>query len=133
MEGTGETDWPAEGTVIYGFGRAINPNNTAIRWNGIGIAAPLNTQVRAIAAGEVMVADVIGTYGLTVIVQHGGGDYSVYGSLSRSDVQKGTRVTRGQVLGAIGRSDPLLAPHLHFEIRPKGRATDPMTWLQPRN
>lgn len=128
----GKLDWPVEGDIIYRFGRAINPNNTAIRWNGIGIRAAQGSAVKAIAAGEVMVADPIGTYGLTVIVQHGGGDYSVYGSLSRSDVRKGDKVGKGQVIGAVGRADPEMDPHLHLEIRPKGRATDPLAWLSLR-
>lgn len=125
----GKLDWPVEGELLYRFGRAVNPNNTTIRWNGVGIGAAQGTAVRSVAAGEVMVSDPIGTYGLTVIVQHGGGDYSVYGSLSRSDVRKGDTVTKGQVLGAVGRADPDMDPHLHFEIRPKGRAMDPMAWL----
>ncbi|MFP5355529.1 MAG: murein hydrolase activator EnvC family protein [Gemmatimonadota bacterium] len=128
----GKLDWPVEGDILYRFGRAINPNNTAIRWNGIGIRAAQGSAVKAIAAGEVMVADPIGTYGLTVIVQHGGGDYSVYGSLSRSDVRKGDKVAAGQVIGAVGRADPEMDPHLHLEIRPKGRATDPLAWLSLR-
>jgi septal ring factor EnvC (AmiA/AmiB activator) len=128
----GNLDWPVEGSVIYRFGRAINPNNTSIRWNGIGIAAPANTPVRALAEGEVMVADVIGTYGLTVIIQHGGGDYSVYGSLSHAEVKKSSVVARGQVLGYVGQADPEMVPHLHLEIRPKGRASDPLAWLQQR-
>ena len=74
----------------------------------------------------------IGTYGLTVIVQHGGGDYSVYGSLSRADVKKGDMVAKGTVIGAVGRADPDMDPHLHLEIRPKGRATDPLAWLSAR-
>ncbi|MEO7964945.1 MAG: peptidoglycan DD-metalloendopeptidase family protein [Gemmatimonadaceae bacterium] len=125
----GKLDWPVDGDILYRFGRAINPNNTAIRWNGVGIRTTQGTAVHSVAAGEVMVADPIGTYGLTVIVQHGGGDYSVYGSLSRSDVHKGDKVTKGQVIGAVGRADPDMDPHLHFEIRPKGRAMDPLTWL----
>ncbi|GMV10960.1 MAG: peptidase M23 [Gemmatimonadota bacterium] len=128
----GKLDWPVEGEIIYRFGRAINPNNTAIRWNGVGIRAPQGTPVKAIAAGEVMVADPIGTYGLTVIVQHGGGDYSVYGSLSRADVHKGDKVGKGEVIGAVGRADPEMDAHLHLEIRPKGRATDPLAWLTLR-
>jgi septal ring factor EnvC (AmiA/AmiB activator) len=128
----GKLDWPVEGTILYRFGRAINPNNTAIRWNGIGIAAPLNAPVKAIAAGEVMIAEPIGTYGLTVIVQHGAGDYSVYGSLSRTDVRKGATVEKGQQIGAVGKADPDVEPHLHLEIRPKGRATDPLAWLEQR-
>jgi septal ring factor EnvC (AmiA/AmiB activator) len=126
----GKLDWPVDGSIIYQYGRAVNPNNTTIRWNGVGIAAPSGTSVKAVAAGEVMVAEPIGTYGLTVIIQHGGGDYSVYGSLSRTDVQKGQQVIKNQVIGAVGVSDPELAAHLHFEIRPKGRAMDPLSWLR---
>ena len=126
----GKLDWPVDGAIIYRFGRAVNPNNTTIRWNGVGIAAPSGASVKAVAGGEVMVSEAIGTYGLTVIIQHGGGDYSVYGSLARADVQKGQQVIKGQVIGAVGVSDPELDPHLHFEIRPKGRAIDPLVWLR---
>ena len=126
----GKLDWPVDGSIIYRFGRAVNPNNTTIRWNGVGIAAPSGSQVKAVAGGEVMVSEPIGTYGLTIIIQHGGGDYSVYGSLSRADVQKGQQVIKGQVSGAVGVSDPELDAHLHFEIRPKGRAIDPLVWLR---
>ncbi|MBV6520497.1 MAG: Murein hydrolase activator EnvC [Gemmatimonadaceae bacterium] len=129
----GKLGWPVEGDILYRFGRLVNPNNTTIRWNGIGIRADAGAQVKAIAAGEVMVADQIGTYGQTVIVQHGGGDYSVYGSLGRIDVRKGQQVIKGQVIGTVGRADPDMDPHLHFEIRPKGRAMDPLAWLQERS
>ena len=126
----GKLDWPVEGDMLYSFGRVINPNNTTTRWNGLGIAAALGTSVRTIAAGEVVLAEPFSTYGQTVIVQHGGGDYSVYGSLNRLDVRKGQAVQKGQVIGAVGAADPDLPPHLHFEIRPKGRAVDPLEWLR---
>lgn len=126
----GKLDWPVDGEIIYRFGKVVNPNNTQTRWNGIGIRANEGTNVRAVSAGQVMIAEAIGTYGLTVIVQHGGGDYSVYGSLQRIDVRKGQNVTKGQVVGGVGVSDPDLPPHLHFEIRPQGRATDPLSWLR---
>jgi septal ring factor EnvC (AmiA/AmiB activator) len=127
----GRLDWPVEGRILYRFGRVVNPNNTTTRWNGIGIGANTGATVRAVAGGKVVVAQVIGTYGLTVIVQHGGGDYSVYGSLSRADVKKGQRVERGDQIGAVGRSDPDLPSHLHFEIRRgQGAAVDPLDWLR---
>lgn len=129
----GNLDWPADGTILYRFGRVVNPNNTTTRWNGVGIAANSGSPVRAVSAGEVVLADQIGTYGQTIIVQHGGGDYSVYGSLSRIDVKQGQRVQKGQVIGSVGAADPDLPPHLHFEIRPKGRAVDPLEWLRNRN
>jgi septal ring factor EnvC (AmiA/AmiB activator) len=126
----GRLDWPVDGTIIYRFGRVVNPNNTTTRWNGIGISAAEGTQVRSVSAGEVVLADVMGTYGNTVIVQHGGGDYSVYGSLARMAVAKGARVTKGQSLGTVGATDPALPAHLHFEIRRGGPAVDPLTWLR---
>ncbi|MDQ8162287.1 MAG: peptidoglycan DD-metalloendopeptidase family protein [Gemmatimonadota bacterium] len=126
----GKLDWPVDGTILYRFGRVINPNNTTTRWNGIGIGASVGTAVRSIAAGEVVLADNVGTYGPTVIVQHGGGDYSVYGSLARIDVRKGQQIPKGQALGTVGATDPDLPPHLHFEIRPKGRSVDPLEWLR---
>jgi septal ring factor EnvC (AmiA/AmiB activator) len=128
----GKLDWPVDGTILYRFGRVVNPNNTTTRWNGMGIAASTGAPVRAVSAGEVVLADQIGTYGQTVIVQHGGGDYSVYGSLQRIDVRQGQQVQKGQVIGAVGAADPDLPPHLHFEIRPKGRAVDPLEWLRSR-
>jgi len=126
----GKLDWPVDGTIIYRFGRVINPNNTTTRWNGIGISASQGTQVHSVSAGTVVLADVMGTYGNTVILEHGGGDYSVYGSLERMSVTKGSRVAKGQVLGTIGATDPVLPPHLHFEIRRGGPAVDPLEWLR---
>jgi septal ring factor EnvC (AmiA/AmiB activator) len=128
----GKLNWPVDGTIIYRFGRVVNPNNTTVKWNGIGISAARGTPVKSIAAGQVVVAEPFATYGLTVIIQHGGGDYSVYSSLASIDVTKGSAVTRGQVVGSVGTNDPELEPHLHFEIRPRGRAVDPLTWLQDR-
>jgi septal ring factor EnvC (AmiA/AmiB activator) len=126
----GRLDWPVDGSIIYRFGRVVNPNNTTTRWNGIGISASSGTDVKSVSSGEVVLADVMGTYGNTIIIQHGGGDYSVYGSLSSMNVSKGARVTKGQVIGTIGATDPSLPPHLHFEIRHGGPAVDPLEWLR---
>jgi septal ring factor EnvC (AmiA/AmiB activator) len=130
-KGNGSMDWPVQGQILYSFGRVVNPNNTTVRWNGIGIKAASGTEVHAVAAGKVLVADQFGTYGLTVIVQHPGGDYSVYGSLSKITTEKGAVVTKGQVIGFVGTADPDLPAHLHFELRPGGHAVDPMDFLRP--
>ncbi|HEY6089836.1 MAG TPA: peptidoglycan DD-metalloendopeptidase family protein [Gemmatimonadaceae bacterium] len=126
----GRLDWPVNGAFLYRFGRYVNPNNTTTRWNGIGISAPVGTSVKSVSAGTVAYAGPMGTYGNTVILEHGGGDYSVYGSLNRIDVRKGTRVIKGQALGTVGVSDPALGAHLHFEIRRGGPAVDPAEWLR---
>ena len=126
----GRLDWPVDGTVLYRFGRVVNPNNTTTRWNGIGIAAPTGSTVRAVAPGTVVSVGQLGTYGLTVIVQHGAGDYSVYASLNNASVRTGSAIRKGDTIGTVGTSDPDLRPHLHFEIRPQGRAVDPESWLR---
>jgi septal ring factor EnvC (AmiA/AmiB activator) len=128
----GKLDWPVDGTVLYRFGRVINPNNTTTRWNGIGIAAPVGTPVKAVAQGTVVSVRPLGTYGLTVVVNHGGGDYSIYSSLHTGAVKAGAVVRRGDVIGTVGVSDPDLAPHLHLEIRtaPSQQAVDPEGWLR---
>ena len=126
----GKLDWPVDGTVLYRFGRLVNANNTTVRWNGIGIGAAAGTPVKAVSNGTVEYAERFGTYGLMVIVNHGGGDYSLYGSLGQARVAKNAHVTKGQVIGTVGTSDPDLSAHLHFEIRPNGRAVDPLDWLR---
>ena len=126
----GRLDWPVDGPLLYRFGRVINPNNTTTRWNGMGIAAPIGTPVKAVAPGTVVSVGPLGTYGLTVILQHGEGDYSIYASLQAASVAKGAVVRKGDHIGTVGVSDPDLKPHLHFEMRPKGRAVDPEGWLR---
>lgn len=126
----GRLDWPVDGTLLYRFGRVVNENNTTTRWNGVGIAAPEGSSVKAVAPGTVVSVGQLGTYGLTVILQHGDGDYSVYASLASASVRTGTSVKKGETIGTVGVSDPDLKPHLHFEIRPKGHAVDPERWLR---
>ena len=129
----GRLDWPVDGNIIYQFGRLVNPNNTTTRWNGIGIAAAEGTPVKAVAAGVVALVDEsFGTYGRTVVIQHGGNDYSIYSSLGKISVAKGMRITKGQAIGTVGKSDPDMEPHLHFEMRPGQRAVDPLEWLRSR-
>jgi murein hydrolase activator len=129
----GRLDWPVDGTILYNFGRVISPNNTTLRWNGVGIAAAAGTPVKAVSAGTVArIDEAFGTYGPTVFLQHGGGDYSIYASLGRISVATGERVAKGQVIGTVGKADPDLEAHLHFEIRRNGPALDPLEWLRSR-
>jgi septal ring factor EnvC (AmiA/AmiB activator) len=129
----GQLDWPVAGDVIYRFGRERQPNNTTIRWNGIGIATPLGTPVRAIAAGTVRVAQPLGTYGPSVVLDHGGGFYSVYGFLGDIAVRQGQAIVKGQTIGRSGGENSDQGPHVHFEIRGQGgQALDPIAWLRQR-
>ncbi|MBI3735640.1 signal recognition particle protein, partial [Candidatus Sumerlaeota bacterium] len=76
------------------FGRQAGPGNTTIRWNGMGIAAPVGTAVRAVAAGTVRFATQFGTYGLCVFLDHNGGYYSIYCQLQSADVRPGQQIVK---------------------------------------
>ena len=129
----GTLDWPVEGTVIYRFGRQEGPDNTAIRQHGIGIAVPLGTPVRAVAAGAVQHAGPFGTYGPTILLEHGAGYYTLYLYLSRIDVAVGDNVVSGQNVGLSGGAGSDEGPHIEFQIRGQGGiALDPQTWLKRR-
>lgn len=133
----GSLDWPVEGRVLYGFGPSRRANGTVIRWNGIGIAAPTGTPVRAVRAGVVAYAAPFEGYGPTVIVGHGDGIYTLYAYLEEIGVVQGREVTAGQVVGTVGGADTPEGSHLEFQIRVptdggSPQAQDPLPWLRPR-
>lgn len=138
-EDAGSLDWPLEGDLIYGFGRDQRPNGTVIRWNGIGIAAPTGTPVRAVKAGTVALAGPFEGYGPTVILSHGDGFYTLYLYLEEIGVVEGRDVAPGQVVGTVGGGDTPEGPHLEFQIRAPmqgydgPRAQDPLEWLRARD
>ena len=102
-------------------------------WKGIGIGAPAGTPVKVVADGKVAYIRAIGTYGLSIFIDHGAGNYTIYGSLKVASVKEGQTVAKGDVIGETGVSDPDLPAHLHFEVRTGGRdAVDPMKWLRSR-
>ncbi|HKA59050.1 MAG TPA: peptidoglycan DD-metalloendopeptidase family protein [Gemmatimonadales bacterium] len=128
----GGLDWPVEGSIIYPFGTTTGPNNTRIPRHGIGIKAPVGTAVRAVAPGTVSLAGGLGLYLTSVLIDHGGGYYTVYAYLNDATVTQGDRVIRGQVIGHVGGESSDEGPHLHFEIRGQGGiALDPGNWLRP--
>jgi murein hydrolase activator len=129
----GKLDWPVEGGIVYKFGRDTLPSGGIIRWNGVGIAASVGTPVKAVETGTVRLVGQFGTYGLTVVVEHGNGYYSVYSHLESAAVKLGAAVGKGGVIGKVGGQNSDYGPHLHFEIRGENQiALDPTTWLRRR-
>jgi murein hydrolase activator len=129
----GKLDWPVEGGIVYKFGRDTLPSGGIIRWNGVGIAASVGTPVKAVETGTVRLVGQFGTYGLTVVVEHGNGYYSVYSHLESAAVKLGAAVSKGGVIGKVGGQNSDYGPHLHFEIRGENQiALDPTTWLRRR-
>lgn len=127
----GKLDWPVDGRIVYRFGRDTLPSGGVIRWNGIGIAAAEGTPVKAVQTGRVRLVGQFGTYGLTILLEHGNGYYSVYAHLQTATVKLGDPVTKGQVIATVGGANSDYGPHLHFEIRGENQiALDPADWLR---
>ena len=125
-----DLDWPASGRVTARFGRPAGPGASSSS-NGIEIAAPQGDGVRAIHEGTVAYAGPFTGYGNLVIVDHGAQAYSLYGRLAALEVEEGDRVSRGELLGAVGLT-PTGGPALYFELRIDGRPVDPIEWLEAR-
>ncbi len=130
----GLLDWPADGKVTAGFGTVVHPRfQTRVPHPGLDIAGASGSDIRAVFDGEVVFAAWMRGYGLTAIVDHGGGLLSIYAHASVLMVEPGQRLRRGQRLGKIGETGSLKGPFLYFELRVDGEPSDPTDWLKPRS
>lgn len=93
--------------------------------NGIDFAAPEGTAVAAAGGGTVMMARARIVTGLSVVIEHLPGVYSLYYHLARILVREGQRVAPGAVVGTVGSTGLATGPHLHWEVRAGGVAIDP--------
>ncbi len=95
--------------------------------NGIDIAAAYGSNVEAAGAGRVVFAGTQGSYGETIVIDHGAGRQTRYAHLSERLVQAGDTVSAGQVVGLAGSSGRSTGPHLHFELLVNGTPVDPQS------
>jgi murein DD-endopeptidase MepM/ murein hydrolase activator NlpD len=93
---------------------------------GLDFPAPHGTPVLAARTGVVTVAESIAGYGSTVALKHELGASTLYAHLSAILVQPGEKVAAGQPLGRVGATGAATGPHLHFEVRVRGAAVDPL-------
>jgi LysM repeat protein len=115
---------PVSGTINSGFG----PRGTSFH-DGVDIAAPEGTPIRAVEHGEVVYSDQLRGYGNIVIIRHAGGLVSVYAHNQLNLVREGQQVARGEVIAKVGSTGRVTGPHLHFEIRKNNTAKDPLLYL----
>jgi septal ring factor EnvC (AmiA/AmiB activator) len=129
----GSLEWPVDGRILFQFGRDTLPSGAVIRRNGIGIGAATGTPVKAVSSGRVALVQRLGTYGLTVVLEHGNGYFSLYMQLASASVATGAEVQRGQPIGTVGGDNSEYGSHLYFEIRGENQiALDPADWLRRR-
>ncbi len=128
-EGTGSLPkfrWPANGRVIAGYGPSTNGQQN----DGINIAVPENTPVKAAEDGVVAYAgSELKGYGNLVLVRHPNGYVTAYAHAKELLVKRGDQVKRGQVIARSGQTGNVNAPQLHFEIRKGAAPLDPIKFL----
>jgi surface-anchored protein len=131
---TGERIWsgpftvPVEGRATSSFGRLTVLNGQPRgRHQGADFRAAVGTPIRAPNAGIVVVAEDYYFSGNTVILDHGGGLYSLFAHLSRIEVAVGSRVARGDLIGDAGATGRVTGPHLHWAVRLRNDTVDPLS------
>ncbi|WP_336782118.1 murein hydrolase activator EnvC family protein [Paenibacillus illinoisensis] len=121
------------GRISSPFGRRTHPITGEVgkMHNGIDFAVPVGTSVHAASGGIVIMAEWYSGYGYTVIVDHGGGLWTLYGHLREGGfkVSKGDTVSKGDLIAESGNTGNSTGPHLHFEVRENGTPVNPMNYL----
>lgn len=119
--------WPVEGGVVSSFGPRGETHH-----DGIDIAAPVGTPVRAARGGRVLYSEELRGYGNLLIIDHGAGYATVYAHNRANIVPSGTVVRQGDVVAEVGDSGDSTQPNLHFEVRKDNVARNPVYFLPER-
>ncbi len=123
---------PVEGTVTKAFGKSTTKKfGLTLQTNGITIAAPPGSAIKAIYYGRVVYVGELKGYGDILILDHGQQYYSLVARAEKYFKRKGDRVMPGEVIGVVGDETGLLENGLHFEIRKGTKPLDPLEWLRP--
>jgi len=129
-EAAGRLRWPVDGEVVTKFGANVNPRfGTKTYSNGIDISAAQGTPVHCVADGKVEFVDYLPGYDRCIIVNHGGGYYTLYAHCSDVRVSPDQQVKGGDVVAGVGEASSFKGHALHFEIRRGREALNPLEWL----
>lgn len=124
----GQLRFPVRGELVGRFGAPRADGGTS--WKGVFIRAGSGTEVKAVAAGQVVFSDWLRGYGNMIIVDHGGDYLSIYGNNDSLLKEVGDRVGGGDTIASVGRSGGGEDSGLYFELRHQGRPLDPMQWVR---
>ncbi len=124
-----------------GSGKFIKPTSRGLltsrfggRWGrmheGIDVALPIGSPIKASDGGRVTFSGYRNGYGLCVIIDHGSGLSTLYGHCNQLVVKKGESVFQGQVIAKSGNSGRSTGPHLHFEVQKHGNPVNPLGYVK---
>jgi septal ring factor EnvC (AmiA/AmiB activator) len=126
----GKLHLPVRGDVIGRFGKPRAEGGAT--WKGLFIRAAEGTEVKAIAAGQVVFADWLRGFGNLMVLDHGDGFLSVYGNNQSLLRETGRSVQTGETVATVGNSGGNPESGLYFELRHQGQAFDPLRWVSTR-
>ena len=126
--------WPlagrGRGSVTSGFGPRVDPvTGGEVFHKGVDIDGAREERVLSAAAGEVVFSGTMHGYGTVVMIDHGDRLITVYAHLSRAIVRLEEKITQAQTIGYVGTTGNARGSHLHFEVRSRGIAVDPLEYL----
>lgn len=124
----GKLPWPIQGNIAHRFGQ--QRADTPIRRQGVTLTGKMGDQVRAIHHGRVVFSDWFVGKGLLTIIDHGNGYMSLYAHNQSLLKETGEWVSTGEPIATVGNSGGLSFAGLYFEIRARGKPSNPVKWCQ---
>ena len=129
----GQLPWPASGRVVKRFGRTWNSERKTTTENpGIDIKGKPGSPVRSVIGGIITTITYIRGYGTTIIIDHGGGFYTVYSHVTNVETNEENEVQAGDIIAYMGNAGSIDGSKLHFEIWGHGQKLNPEKWLMKR-
>lgn len=127
----GRMNLPVRGEILESFGKHKHPEFNSFTFSkGLSISASAGTEIKSIYDGTVIFADYFKGFGNMMVVDHGGGYFSLYAHASRLAKKVGAEVARHETIGAVGDVDSSKGSILYFEIRHQGKPVDPAGWVR---
>lgn len=123
----GKLSWPVSGKLIANYGSARG-DDTRSKWDGVIIAAPTGTPVKAVHSGTIVYSDWLRGVGWLIIIDHGQGYYSLYGHNQTLLKKVGNTIKAGDTIATVGNSGGSQSAALYFSIRQHGQAVNPALW-----
>ncbi len=124
------TVWPVSGLITAGYGYRQSPfTGQREMHEGLDIAAPYGTPIRATADGIVTFSGPLAAFGNVVFINHGHGFTTFYAHTSGDRVREGQQVRRGQVIAYVGTTGRTTGPHVHYEVQVNGTTVNPLKYI----
>ena len=127
----GRMSLPVRGEIVETYGKHKHPDFNSYTFSkGLSISAGAGSDIRAIYDGSVIFSDYFKGYGNMIIIDHGGGYFSLYAHAARILKKVGADVARNETVATVGDTDSSRGPMLYFEIRHQGKPVDPAGWVR---